>query len=66
MRKCFNPECNKPINLANGFVLCRDFLDFLDGKISGVKVRELCGKCIVKFEPGSKAFLDLVARTSFC
>lgn len=62
MRRCLNPECQRFIEDCNGFVVGRDFLAFLEGKISWIKVREFCGKCVLKFEPGSEAWSNLVSE----
>ena len=40
-RNCF--VCNAPINLCNGFILARDFVAFIEGKILA---REFCGHCV--------------------
>lgn len=49
-------RCNKTITECNGFVLARDYLDAIAGKVSWYRIRELCGKCVLKFE---NRFLDL-------
>ncbi len=45
MRCCSNPECQRPIGQASGFVKAGDWLACKDGKIAQEQVRELCGKC---------------------
>ena len=40
-RHCF--MCDTPINLCNGFILTRDFVPFIEGRILA---REFCGHCV--------------------
>ena len=49
-RNCF--VCDAPIDLCNGFILARDFVAFLKGKILA---REFCGRC-VNLPDASKRF----------
>lgn len=65
IRRCLNPDCRREITECNGFVLARDYLDFLDGKLTAEKVREFCGLCHFRFPPGSQAFNEFVALTDF-
>lgn len=62
LRKCFNPACRTLIAECNGFLVARDVLEFLDGKISAEHVRELCGRCVLVFVPGSNEFIALLER----
>jgi hypothetical protein len=47
MRQCV--RCGTPIEGCMGFVLARDFLAVLEGKIPPESVREICGKCALFF-----------------
>lgn len=49
-RKCANPECRAKITQCFGFVLCRDFLALVAGSIAASDIRELCGKCALRFQ----------------
>lgn len=62
MRQCVNPECRQPITKCDGFVVARDYLDYLAAP--GGKIRELCGKCVFKFEGSNQLFEQLLERTS--
>jgi len=63
MRSCLNPECRRPIEECNGFVIIRDFLAFLAGKLSPQKVRELCGICRERIYGNPEEFIRLLERT---
>ena len=54
-RQCINPKCRAPIIGCFGFVLARDFLTALEGKTPYGAVRELCGKCVFRFEADFEA-----------
>ncbi|OGZ41707.1 MAG: hypothetical protein A3C80_01235 [Candidatus Ryanbacteria bacterium RIFCSPHIGHO2_02_FULL_45_43] len=47
-RACF--VCGTPINSCFGYVLAGDFIQALNGLLEWTKVRELCGKCVEKYE----------------
>lgn len=59
-RQCFNPACGALITECNGFAVARDVLQFLDGSIPAEKVRELCGRCVLVFVPGSNEWVGLL------
>lgn len=62
LRQCFNPACRALITECNGFAVAWDILEFLDGNIPAEKVRELCGRCVLVFVPGSNAWVELLEQ----
>jgi hypothetical protein len=60
MRACANPACRKSIHACFGFVIARDFLAAIAGKIPYASVRELCGLCVFRFEDKPSQLEDLL------
>ena len=63
-RRCVNPDCSRPISECNGFIVARDFLAFLEKQLSAQEVRELCGRCILKYSNNFERLEQLLAITA--